>query len=124
MRFLVEEYLTEMAALRKERTGLPINIWIDEFGAKRNVPHFLPRVKIQSSIGNDMSNLASVSISEHPMIIRGVENIRLSGKDLQKVIAYIKENYKLFLKVWNDEIDFDELKQALADKGMYKLNKD
>lgn len=41
--------LKEMANLLKDKTGLPYDIWIDEQGEDRNIPHHIPRLKVDTN---------------------------------------------------------------------------
>ena len=109
------EYLIEMALLRKSKTGLPVNIWIDEMGSARNVKHNIPRLKIQNDYNsNRTDNTLSIEISENPKILSGMQNIK--DKDMNIIYDFIKRNLDLLLKHWNEEIDTDELKELLEYK--------
>ena len=37
----------EMANVSKTDTNLPYNIWIDSVGKDRNIPHNIPRIKVE-----------------------------------------------------------------------------
>lgn len=109
------EYLVEMALLRKTKTGLPVNIWIDEMGSARNVKHNIPRLKIQNDYNsNRTDNTLSIEISKNPKILSGTQNIK--DKDINIIYKFIKRNLDLLLKHWNEEIDTDELKELLIFK--------
>jgi hypothetical protein len=106
------EILLEMSALYKKKTNLPINIWVDDIGAGRNNKHNLPRIKVQNDYGDRTTeDNFSVSISKTPEILVG--DCKLKQKDLNKIFDWIKENYDLLIKHWNQEIDTDELKELL-----------
>ena len=57
-------YLTEMANLSSDRTGLPYDIWLDSSGNGRNTSHNLPRLKIDIE-----GDKIPVSISKEPKIL-------------------------------------------------------
>ena len=38
--------LYEIANIKKSRTGLPYDIWVDSVGSSRNIQHNSPRLKI------------------------------------------------------------------------------
>lgn len=123
MKLVNENLLYEMAILRKEKTGLPIHLWVDDSGFTRDIRHNLPRLKMQANKSDSPSrdNLIPISISSTPMILAGKEKLKMSLKDLKEVIKYIKDNYDLFLAHYNQEIDLDELKEKLIERGAYKL---
>lgn len=105
--------LFDMANIDKRDTKLPVNIWVDSSGSSRKTKHMLPRVKIQKQINNDnrVSNLVPVSISQNPAILKGTTD--LTAKQLNEVFDFIKRNYVVFMKHWNDEITDRELLTSL-----------
>lgn len=108
-----------MANLTPKRTGLPLNIWSEHSGVKRNVEHHLPRVKV----GN---NDWQVVIVLSPEVVVKAKNKRFkeSGNaDFKKTLEYIKKNADLFIRHFNDDDDsFDDndLFDSLRARGCYK----
>lgn len=87
--------LYEMANIKKSRTGLPYDIWVDSAGSSRNIQHNSPRLKIDVD-----GELIPFSISEHPEML--VDKKIPHQTDL---IKFIQDNNEIFMKHWNGEID-------------------
>lgn len=115
-----KEKLIEMANLAKRRTKLPVNVWIDEVGSNRNVPHDDPRLKIQNDYGERANeNLIPVSIDkENPIVLEG--KLEIDNKDFKIIQKWIIENYKDLMRHWNGELDTDDLKDILRERGEYR----
>lgn len=92
---LRESRFFEMSNIRKDRTGLPYDLWVDSLGSSRNIEHNLPRVKF-----NIDGDLVPFSIEDSPKILID-EEVR-HHRDL---IKFIKDNKDILLKHWNHEID-------------------
>lgn len=111
---LNEQLLMEFANLRKDETGLPVNIWIDELGADRQNKHYRPRIKFQNDYGDriNLSNMTPISIDQNPEIIEG--KCEIKKKDLKEIINFILDNQNVLMKHWNREIGtmqlFNQLK--------------
>lgn len=114
------EKLIEMANLAKRRTKLPVNVWVDEVGSNRNVPHDEPRLKIQNDYSERANeNLIPISISDiEPKVLEG--KLEIDKKDFQIIQKWIIKNYNDLINHWNGEIDTDDLKDILREKGEYK----
>ena len=114
------EHVFGMANLVPEETGLPCDIWSDHKGVQRNVPHSDPRLKI-SADGIEIS----VFIGPNPRILAKPSHIPFKvKKKLKKGIEYVKRNYDLFLRHYNDvNNEFTDIKlmKALADRGDFKM---
>lgn len=115
-----KEKLIEIANLAKRRTKLPVNVWIDEVGSNRNVPHDDPRLKIQNDYGERANeNLIPVSIDkENPIVLEG--KLEIDNKDFKIIQKWIIENYKDLMRHWNGELDTDDLKDILRERGEYR----
>ena len=89
-------------------TGLPFNSLILG-GAKHG-----PRVKFQQDYGKRMNadNVASVTISDDPHVVRG-HKWSLSSSDFEKAVKFIKQNKAILLKYWRNEILTRELEAGL-----------
>ena len=55
------QILNEMSNILKSRTGLPYDIWIDEQGDDRNIPHHISRLKVKL----DKTSYVPVSITNN-----------------------------------------------------------
>lgn len=104
--------LEEMSNLIKRKTGLPVNIWVDDIGVERNVEHNLPRIKVQNNTSDRrQDDTFELTISYNPKIVSG--ECKLSSKNLKCVINYVIKNYKPLMDYWNQTIDIEQLKDIL-----------
>lgn len=104
--------LIEMANLPSYKTKLPVNIWIDEIGIKRNNKHMKPMMKVQNDYKSRPSqNTISISIEESPIVLAG--KINLKSTDLEEVLKWVSSNRAILLKHWNGEIITDDLQACL-----------
>ena len=89
--------LYEMSNVVKQRSGLPVNVWISPKMATHG-----PRIKVQRNYGNNVTDdMFSITISDNPMVIG--DSGEISSNDIKKVFAFIKLNKKLLLTFWNKE---------------------
>lgn len=93
--------LEEMSNIRPDKTGLKMVIWIFPYTGKEK--HWA-RIKVSKHYGNKVSSdLFTVTIDDEPEVIGSTGDIKSS--DIEKVISFVKNNKKVLLQVWNDEID-------------------
>lgn len=106
MKLITEnETLYEHAIFRRQTTGEPFDLWIDEFGKDRKVSHNEPRFKVSA---NDV---------ELDIILHSDDTIEIvnNKRDIQK-FKYAKEATKLIKDYrealrahWNHDIDTGDL---------------
>ena len=109
------EILLEMSSLKAKRTNLPVNIWLDDIGKERKTKHNLPRIKAQNNyLERNNEDTISIFIDKNsPKVIAG--NSNLKQKDLNKIFKWIKTNYDLLMKHWNQEIDTIDFIQQMKE---------
>lgn len=110
--FLKEDtqILTEMSNLRKNQTGLPVNIWVDDIGVERKSKHNQPRIKFQNDNADRMhEETISMSISENPEILQKNQKINISNEDVNKIKKFVKLNKNVLIEYWNQNIELLEL---------------
>lgn len=113
-------WLFEMANIKKNITGLPMNVWVDEHGASRNVKHNEPRLKIQTDKADKVHGEGiPISISSEPKVLVKRFKAELSDNEINQAKEYIVKHLDILLKHWYQEIDTDELKEIL---GKEQLN--
>lgn len=123
----------EIINFRKDRSKLPVNLWLDTAGSVRNIKHKKPTLKIQNNKSEYLRNrkdLIPISISANPEVL--LKNYRtklnISEKELEIMINFIAENYIILLKHWNGEIDdyevLDIMNSIVAIKENNKLLED
>lgn len=104
--------LEEMSNLIKRKTGLPVNIWVDDIGVERNVEHNEPRIKVQNNTADRrQEDTFELTISNNPYVISGI--CKLSSKNLNKVKDYVIKYYEPLMDYWNQKIDIEDLKDIL-----------
>lgn len=101
--------LFEMACLRKNKTGLPVNIYVDDSGAWRESGH-ANRIKFQRDKGDRpiTRDMIPMSIEENPRILVQSPDMELSASDVDAVRQFIRANRILLEKLGNTEIDIED----------------
>jgi len=111
--------LDEMAALYKQYTGLPVNIWLDDMGISRNVKHNTPRIKFQNDSGNNLNrNLVPISIDSNPKILVDID---VPAKIESAVKWFIQHNRDLLEQHFNQEITTKDFDQKMRIAGFYSF---
>lgn len=102
-----------MSNLIKRKTGLPVNVWVDDIGNNRKVQHNLPRIKVQ----NDYEERANENIilvlidKDNPEIL--VDKLNIRAKDFKKVQQWVKDNFEALDDYWYGRIDIEELRDRI-----------
>ena len=119
-----EEELFEMANIRKARTGLPYDIWVDSNGSNRKNKHSPNRIKIDVN-----GNLIPIEISDNPSIPKSVlRNMsRVNIPNFSEVKKYLIKYKNVFLAHCNSKIDDFDLMRILinsetAEEAEQELN--
>lgn len=94
---LDENYLCEMANLRKNETGLPYDIWLDTAGYSRSNKHSLPRIKV---LLNNKDLVPFIIDKENPDIPDSVKKV--AGLNYFRGFKYIKEYIKEYYDILID----------------------
>ena len=107
-----------MANFGKDRSKLPVNLWLDTACSVRTIKHKNPRVKIQNNKSEYLryrKDLISISISDNPEVLlkNYKTKLKISEKELKIMLKFISENYIILLKHWNGEIDDYEVLDIL-----------
>lgn len=108
------DHLGEMATLRKNRSGLPVNLYLDDAQSYKKGGHW-KRIKFQADKGNSPNtrDMIPMSIEDEPRIMAGASYTKLSSADIEKVRNFVKANKELLLKLADFEIDFPEFVQKM-----------
>lgn len=113
------EDLFEMANLKANRTKLKADLWVEEKGEERKKKDKEPRVKI-STINHGRF---PISISSNPKPLASLEGFKKEDLDIiNNAKPYIKRNRDILLKLYNGEIDIEDLLDELAKRGDYIRN--
>lgn len=105
--------LLEMATLRKNVTGLPVNIWVNDCGVYKNSGHS-NRIKFQGDTGDSpiSRNMLEMTI-DGTKIIGDITKTKLKTRDLNKVKEFVNRNKDLLLKLGEAEIDIFQFKELM-----------
>ena len=106
-----ERTFFEMAAnLRPADTGLPMVIWVS---TRSGVPHG-PRIKVAKNYGDRISgnNTFTITLEPTPRTIGNIGEIK--RRDIDSVLAFVKENHAALMRHWDEEISTMELFKLLV----------
>jgi hypothetical protein len=103
-----KENLDEMVMLRKERSGLPVNLYLDDSMSYKRVGH-ARQIKFQPDKANHpkTNQMVPMSIEDDLKIIEPVK-LKLSAQDIEKVKAFVKANKYLLIQLSDVKIDIVE----------------
>jgi len=98
-----QESLWSMAILRKFRTGLPVNVWVEEGSENKKRKHG-NRIKFQRDRGDRpvSHNFVTMTISDEPEVIGKHE---LSSKEIQQLKDFVIRNKELLNRLDDGDID-------------------
>jgi len=99
-----QESVWSMANLRKSKSGLPVNVWLDEGQTYKNAGHGY-RLKFQTNRQNQWTNneLATMTISDTPRVI-GEHG--LSARVIKELEDFVVRNKNLLMQLADMKIDF------------------
>lgn len=105
---LLEDVCFEMANIKKKRSKLPVDIWVDDTG--NSYQHSSARIKFanQKGITANSRNMVPMSISDSPeILISNLSSIKLSQNDINEIKLFVKNNKDNLLRLAdpNDEYD-------------------
>ena len=104
----------EMATLRKSKSGLPVNVYLDDSGSYKNGGHG-PRIELQANTGDSPNtrSMIPMTISDDPSIpvknyIQQLDGV--SESDITKVKSFVLANKDNLLRLCDsdDEYDFSD----------------
>ena len=99
--------LDEMSTLRKNRTGLPVNIWVDDSMLYKRKGRHGMRIKFQPDKGDRpvSYNMVSMTVEDDPQVIETNIKTSLSVSDINKIKSFIKANKDLLVALSDMKID-------------------
>lgn len=106
--------LFEMACLRKNKTGLPVNIYVDDSGAWKESGH-ANRIKFQKDKGDRpiTRDMIPMSIEDEPKVMVSNPVMELSASDINAVKKFVVDNKDLLERLGNTEIDIEDFINAM-----------
>lgn len=95
------------SSLRKKRTGLPVNIYVDDSGTWKKMRH-ANRIKIQCNKGDhpNAHGMIPMSIDDNPRILVDNPKMELSASDVNAVKKFVIANKDLLIGLGSDD-NFD-----------------
>lgn len=107
------ELLMEMATLRKNVTGLPVNIWVDDSGVWKESGH-ANRIKFQGDTGDRPNTRSMYEMTiDDCKIIGDMSKSKLKRKELDIIEQFIIDNRELLDQLGNLEIDIFDFKEKM-----------
>jgi hypothetical protein len=108
--------LAEMAGLKKSRTGLPVNLWVDDSHAYIRGRH-AKRIKFQGDYGNNVNagNMFSMILSkDDPQIpAKQLSRLKLPARDIAAIKTFVRNNADLLDRLADEKIDFITFTQQM-----------
>ena len=109
-----------MATLRKARSGLPVNLYLDDSGAYLDDGHE-PRIRFQPDKGNSPNtrSMIPMTISYEPAIPLRNYQSRLNGvgsNDISLIMSFVIANKSYLLRLCdrNDEYDISNFLEDMV----------
>jgi hypothetical protein len=101
--------LEEMATLRKNRSGLPVNLYLDDSMSYKRGGHS-KRIKFQPDKSDHPNTRAMIpmSIGDDPKIMGQLPKMKLSAQDVEKIQAFVKANKDILNALADMKIDIVE----------------
>jgi hypothetical protein len=101
--------IEEMATLRKKRSGLSVNLYLDDAKSWSKSGHW-KRIKFQSDKGDSPNtrSMIPMSIDDDPRILVKNPKLSLSAKDIDEIKIFVKMNKDLLLQLADAAIDIGE----------------
>jgi hypothetical protein len=107
--------IEEMATLRKNVSGLPANLYLDDTGSWTKSGHW-KRIKFQPNTGDRpvTRDMVPMSIDDSPQILVKNARISLNAKQLDQIKKFVQVNKDLLLQLANAEIDIFEFGRKMV----------
>jgi hypothetical protein len=106
--------IEEMATLRKKRSDLPVNLYLDDSGSWSKAGHW-KWIKFQADKGDSPNthSMIPMTIDENPQILIKNPRMSLSAQEIEQVRAFVKLNKDLLLQLSDTEIDIGEFLEKM-----------
>jgi hypothetical protein len=115
MRERPDTELEEMATLRKNKSGLPVNLYLDDSMSYKRSGH-AQRIKFQPDKGDRpiTRTMIPMSIGDDPQVMgRGVKT-SLSTADIEKIKSFVRANKNLLLALSDMKIDIQDFMARMS----------
>lgn len=109
--------LTEMATLRKERSKLPVNIYIDDAGTYLNSGHF-KRIKFQKDYGQKPLTRSFATMTLDGIVIEStMKENKVSKQDIEMIRNFVLNNRECLSEIADFNLDFTDFLNYLMIPG-------
>lgn len=113
--------LMEYMWLKPDRTGLKVDIFVDDCGSYERYGHPL-LLWVRNGYGREVSEFIPFLISGQPVILNSGIDCRISEEDVVAILGFIQRNLEILVKLPADLIsqtDFVESvkRHCVADEG-------
>jgi hypothetical protein len=107
--------IEEMATLRKNVSGLPANLYLDDAGSWSKSGHW-KRIKFQPNTGDRpvTRDMVPMSIDDNPQILVKNAKVALNAKQLEQIKAFVRANKDLLLQLADTKIDIFEFGRKMV----------
>jgi hypothetical protein len=101
-----ENFLLSLAVLRKKRSGLPVNLWLEEIDSHKRKGR-RKRIIFQGDKGYfvNIDNMVPMSIEDTPRILAKVRT-ELSDSEMGQIKDFIRKNKEALEQLSDEQIDF------------------
>jgi hypothetical protein len=109
--------------MRPRRTGLPVNIYLDNAFSyeQSNHPLWMYFQNDYGDVSNTNENLLPISIDKSPKLLVNPAMVKIDQSDLNKIIEFVKLNAETLTRFANQTIDDDTFYEKI-DISLHKLN--
>jgi hypothetical protein len=118
-------YVSEMSNLPKRRSGLTVNLWVDDNGSYKKGKHG-KRIKFQLNNANNVqeTNMGVMTISDDPeVIINPKQKIEISQKEINAIKEFVIKHKSYLEDLADMKIDFGDFLEMLKNqKSQYIVN--
>ena len=94
------------ATLKKNRSGLPVNLFLDDSGSWSKSGHG-KIIKFQADNRDhpNTRNMISMSIDDDPQIVLKEEKVDLTASELEQIKIFVRSNKDLLIQLSDSVID-------------------
>ncbi|GHU57587.1 hypothetical protein FACS189442_6540 [Spirochaetia bacterium] len=98
-----------ITTLRKSRSGLPANVYLDDIGTWTNFGR-RKIIKFQPDRGDHAitANMVPMSIDDNPQVLAETPEISLSSHEIEQIKTFVRDNKDLLLQLGEQKIDIGD----------------
>lgn len=109
--------LYELATLRKSKSKLPVNIYIDDAGAYLNSEHY-KRIKFQKDYGEKPLTRSFASMTLDGKVIKStMKGNKVSNSDIELIRNFVLNNKECLSEIADFNLDYSDFLEYLMILG-------